>query len=147
MCQAFLLIYIWLVFNHRNKKINGTKEDERTHKQSADTPQPNLSEPKSSKPDTGFGGRGIAKAFKDAGIGINSKLGVKKTAISSGSLSRDVSDDGDSLLKRQPIIAEKCMQFFLSVFFCLLTGATSVCQYFKNVFVGWIYSMLEIGDF
>ena len=110
MCQTSLLICIWLVFNHRNKKINCTKEDERIHKQSPDPPQPNHSVRRSSNPDTGFGGRGIAKAFKDAGIGINSKLGVKKTAVSSGSLSRDVSDDGDSLLKRQPIIAEKCMQ-------------------------------------
>ena len=76
--------------------------------------------PRSSKPDTGFGGRGIAKAFKDAGIGINSKLGVKKTDVSSGSLSRDVSDDGDSLLKRQPIIAEKCMQLFFHFSFAYL---------------------------
>ena len=95
---------------YRNKKINDTKEDERIHKQSPDTSQRNHSVPTSSKPDSGFGRRGIAKAFKDAGMGINSKLGVKKTAIASGSLSRDVSDDGDSLLKRQPIIAEKCMQ-------------------------------------
>ena len=29
-------------------------------------------------------------------------------AVSSGSLSRDVSDEGASLLKRQPIEAEKC---------------------------------------
>ena len=67
----------------------------------------------SHKSDAGFGegrgqSRGIVKAFKDAGIGINSKLGVKKTAVSSGSLSRDVSDEGGSLLKRQPIEAEKC---------------------------------------
>ena len=108
-----------MFFNRRNKKINGTKEDERIHKQSPDPPQPNHAGRRSSNPDTGFGGRGIAKAFKDAGIGINSKLGVKKTAVSSGSLSRDVSDDGDSLLKRQPIIAEKCMQLFFS--FHLLT--------------------------
>lgn len=67
----------------------------------------------SSKPDRGFGDRGVAKAFTDAGIGINSKLGVKKTAVSSGSFSRDVSDEGDSLLKRHPIIAEKCMTFVL----------------------------------
>ena len=66
-----------------------------------------------SKPDRGFGDRGVAKAFTDAGIGINSKLGVKKTAVSSGSFSRDVSDEGDSLLKRHPIIAEKCMTFVL----------------------------------
>ena len=63
----------------------------------------------SSKPDRGFGSRGVSKAFTDAGIRINSKLGVKKTAVSSGSFSRDVSDEGDSLLKRHPIIAEKCM--------------------------------------
>lgn len=100
------------MFNCRKKKINDTKEDEKIHKQSPDTSQPNRSVPTSSKPDSGFGRRGIAKAFKDAGMGINSKLGVKKTAIASGSLSRDVSDDGDSLLKRQPIIAEKCKQLF-----------------------------------
>ena len=65
----------------------------------------------SQKTDVGFGqgrGRGIRKAFKDAGIGINSKLGVKKVAVSSGSFSRDVSDEGGSLLKRHPIEAEKC---------------------------------------
>ena len=65
--------------------------------------------PASSKSDTGFGRRGVAKAFTDAGIGINSKLGVRKTAVSSGTFSRDVSDEGDSLLKRHPIVAEKCM--------------------------------------
>lgn len=93
---------------YRKNKINDTKEDERTPKQNPDTLKPNHSMSTSSKPDTGFGGRGIATAFKDAGIGINSKLGVKKTAVSSGSLSRDVSDEGDSLLKRHPIVAEKC---------------------------------------
>ena len=121
------------MFIYRNKKINDTKEDERIHRQSSDTSQPNHSVPMPSKPDTGFGGRGIAKAFKDAGIGINSKLGVKKTVVSSGSLSRDVSDDGDSLLKRQPIIAEKCMHFFLSI--PLLTCCCYICliyQFFKN---------------
>ena len=118
------------MFNYRNKKINDTKEDESTHKHSPDISQPDHSVPTSSKPDTGFGGRGIAKAFKDAGIGINSKLGVKKTAVASGSLSRDVSDDGDSLLKRQPIVAEKCKQL-LSVFICSPTGV-NIC--FKTVF-------------
>lgn len=143
MCQTFLLIHILLVFNYRNKNINhDTREDERIHKERPDTSQPNHSVPRSSKPDTGYGGRGIAKAFKDAGIGINSKLGVKKTAVSSGSLSRDVSDDGDSLLKRQPIIAEKCMQLF-SFFISLPTGVTSVCLFFKNLFLGGVCA----GDF
>ncbi|KAL9973391.1 hypothetical protein ACROYT_G019847 [Oculina patagonica] len=96
------------------KKINDSKEDERTHKQSPDTSQPNHLMSASLKPDAGFGGRGIARAFKDAGIGINSKLGVKKTAVASGSLSRDVSDEGDSLLKRQPIVAEKYLSDMLS---------------------------------
>jgi len=129
---------MFYLFIYRSKKINDTKEDERMPKQSPqDTSPPNHSVPMPSKPDTGFGGRVIAKAFKDAGIGINSKLGVKKTVVSSGSLSRDVSDDGDSLLKRQPIIAEKCMQFFFSVFICLLAIVISVrCWFFKNVLLG-----------
>ena len=102
----------WLFTLCRKKKINDTKEDERTHKQNPNTSNHNHSLPASFKPDTGFGGRGVGKAFKDAGIGINTKLGVKKTAVSSGSVSRDVSDDGNSLLKRNPIIAEKCMSIF-----------------------------------
>lgn len=69
------------------------------------------SRPTSYKSSAGFGegrGRGIRKAFQDAGIGINSKLGVKNTEVASGSLSRDASDEGASLLKRNPIEAEKC---------------------------------------
>ena len=52
--------------------------------------------------------RGIRKAFQDAGIGINSKLWMKKTDVSSGSLSRDASDEGNRLLRKTPIEAEKC---------------------------------------
>lgn len=69
------------------------------------------SRPTSYKSSAGFGegrGQGIRKAFQDAGIGINSKLGVKNTEVASGSLSRDASDEGASLLKRNPIEAEKC---------------------------------------
>ena len=80
--------------------------------QNSETSNSHHSRPALHKPDvrsTEDRGRGIKKAFKDAGIGINSKLGIKKMSVSSGSLSRDVSDEGTSLLKREPIVAEKCM--------------------------------------
>lgn len=88
-----------------------TKKDERAPEEKPESSNSQHSRPAAYKPDVKFGegrGRGIRKAFKDAGIGINTKLGLKKMAVSSGSLSRDVSDEGASLLKRQPIEAEKC---------------------------------------
>ena len=88
-----------------------TKKDERAPEEKTESSNSHHPRPAAYKPDVKFGegrGRGIRKAFEDAGIGINTKLGLKKMAVSSGSLSRDVSDEGASLLKRQPIEAEKC---------------------------------------
>ena len=88
-----------------------TEKDDRAPEKKPESSDPHHSRPASYKPDVKFGegrGRGIRKAFEDAGIGINTKLGLKKVVVSSGSLLRDVSDEGASLLKRQPIEAEKC---------------------------------------
>ena len=95
----------------RDKKNDDTKENEDLPKKQGESLSTDQNRPalrKSSVGSVDSTNRGIRKAFLDAGIGINSKLGVKKTEVSSGSLSRDASDEGNRLLKKTPIQAEKC---------------------------------------
>ncbi|XP_068701589.1 uncharacterized protein [Montipora foliosa] len=101
----------------RDKNNDDTKENEDLPKKQGESLSTDQNRPalrKSSVGSVDSTNRGIRKAFLDAGIGINSKLGVKKTEVSSGSLSRDASDEGNRLLKKTPIQAEKYLSDMLS---------------------------------
>ena len=104
MFATFLLIFACRDNNHNDTKVNSDPSGK--GEETVNSNQSRLN-----KPDEGNvegARRGIRKAFQDAGIGIDSKLGMKKTDVSSGSLSRDASDEGNRLLKKTPIEAEKC---------------------------------------
>ncbi|KAK2551132.1 piRNA biogenesis protein EXD1 [Acropora cervicornis] len=96
--------------NHNDMKVNSDPPGEGEETVYSNQSRPN----KPSEGNVEGARRGIRKAFQDAGIGIDSKLGMKKTDVSSGSLSRDASDEGNRLLKKTPIEAEKYLSDMLS---------------------------------
>ena len=93
--------------NHNDMKVNSDPSGKGEETVYSNQSRPN----KPSEGNVEGARRGIRKAFQDAGIGIDSKLGMKKTDVSSGSLSRDASDEGSRLLKKTPIEAEKCKYY------------------------------------
>ena len=93
--------------NHNDMKVNSDPSGKGEETVYSNQSRPN----KPSEENVEGARRGIRKAFQDAGIGIDSKLGMRKTDVSSGSLSRDASDEGNRLLKKTPIEAEKCKYY------------------------------------